>query len=275
MTLALYLFYLLSMAAVKLSLLIFFLRLFKAHNLWRHSVYVLQGLIGAWTIAWMISFWFLKLPQYFSLKKLDSSTKGGLYASTQLNVLIGNSAINIITSAMCVAIPLMPLLQLQVSKGRKLAISSIFLLGGADIIFSILRLYFYTAPPVRLGLPQEVWVVLELSMACICSALPGTLPVYYGLWRRRGRMPSISVMDNAFVPEEGKYENVMTEIYTGVRSANFNEPMVSTKTITVEVKNHSHITAKSRDPRAKLHELVWANPANQEEIDEMALVFLS
>jgi hypothetical protein len=120
------LFYLHVLTAVKLSLLITYRDIFPTQ--WVH---VGTCCIGAVCILWWFVMFILAFAQCRPLS-LMWDIYGGTAGSCmdKYVVLYGNSIPNIITDALILSLPLREVLRLQMNKPKKIGVFSMFLLGS-------------------------------------------------------------------------------------------------------------------------------------------------
>ncbi|KAK6334516.1 hypothetical protein TWF730_003730 [Orbilia blumenaviensis] len=179
-----------SLSFAKTSIIILYNRIFDAHPWFRRTMWCILSI--CWTMFILTIFisvfqcspvdgaWSFQIMYLGKSSCLDM--QAFLYAST---------AVNILTDAFVVILPILPIMRLRLEKRKKVAVCLLFLVGGFSCASSIIRL-------VSLGTLQDLdisyttanslfWSVIEVNIALICASCPAIRTIF-----TRHRIPIIS-----------------------------------------------------------------------------------
>ncbi|MCJ1397220.1 hypothetical protein MMC11_000412 [Xylographa trunciseda] len=164
----------LTFLAIKLSLLMLYLSIFRPNLVLRYCIYagvVINTLfytacLGAQTVAWTPSSgapWF--------------ATSFSAAHPTPINLGIAQSAFNLASDLYLLVLPLWGVAQLQLSFRKKLGVSAIFLTGALACISSILTLAYRVQ---LIGDTDSTWdlavvftlSIVETTVGIMCSCMP-------------------------------------------------------------------------------------------------------
>ncbi len=127
--------YILCITVVKVSILLFYRRLFDTDRFKRTSAAVVAFVV-AYCLTFMIGTIFQCTPvRYMWVKSID-----GHCMNTPVFLLVG-SILNILTDIVIVILPIPIVWSLQVTRQQKMALSGIFLLGGLCVVNDSTRLH--------------------------------------------------------------------------------------------------------------------------------------
>lgn len=162
--------YTISAAIIKLSLLLFYGRLF-AMGFARYFIY--GGAVALTTLYTLLLF---LIVGYCARNPSLLDTKGSCYAKGG-NVGWALTGVNIFSDFYILAIPLFILKNLKMSGKKKIAVGGIFLMGIFATVASILTLYFRIKATRGTDVSWEIvpaatCTILELNLGVICSCLP-------------------------------------------------------------------------------------------------------
>ncbi|KAI9695596.1 MAG: hypothetical protein M1820_008521 [Bogoriella megaspora] len=166
-----------NITAIKLSLLMFYNKLFSIKKWFRLAIVV----AGAICVAWCITFVLLLV---FQCKPVDAHWNmlgSPKYCISTSQLLLGYEMTNLFLDVTILVLPMTMLRQLQMPGYRKASIGGIFLLGAFVCIASIMRLYYIypPQPPHSSNVPQVmIWSTIQLSVAIVCSCLPTYGPLF-------------------------------------------------------------------------------------------------
>ncbi|RYN39225.1 hypothetical protein AA0112_g3980 [Alternaria arborescens] len=166
--------YLIQCAMVKISLILFFLRIFPR----RRTVQLLWGTIAfivIWTISFFIpgSFPCLPLADYWTAWDKAKPTKClNIYA-----VIWVHAIICIVVDIWMLSIPLYEVFHLQMTLTKKFSVALMFFVGTFTTIVSILRLRSLIAFGGTSNVTWEqtnvvLWSVYEINVGIICACMP-------------------------------------------------------------------------------------------------------
>ncbi|MCJ1385608.1 hypothetical protein MMC17_008731 [Xylographa soralifera] len=192
--------YFISLPIIKLSIL------FLYHSLFPGKVMTIAiNVVGLTIIMWGTSG---VLVAIFSCNPIsgfwDVTMSPAPICIDDTKFFLGTSIPNILTDVATLCLPIGRVWKLQMSRQTKIAISSIFLLGGFVTIASILRLVFLLdinkSDITYSYYGITVWSAVETNLAVISACLPTMRPLLHGLMpssihskiasRRRGNMNS-------------------------------------------------------------------------------------
>jgi len=113
------------LTAIKISILLLYLRLFGIRRTFRIIVYVLEALV----ICWCISILFVSIFQSSPIKYLWTPDLTNAHHINFTAYLVGLAVPNVVMDFAILVLPLSIVWQLQISRKRKVALSAIFLVG--------------------------------------------------------------------------------------------------------------------------------------------------
>ena len=149
----------LAMPFIKFSLLLFYRRLFPNQWLLRTSQF-----IGAFVLAWMISTTIVQINACTPVAYYwDREIPGGHCLNYDKFYII-TGAINMVTDAIVLGLPLPVVWTLKISRNRKIGLSFAFALGGFACIASIVRMALL--PELN---PMDITCMCEPVMALSTS----------------------------------------------------------------------------------------------------------
>ncbi|KAK2684928.1 hypothetical protein QWA68_016188 [Fusarium oxysporum] len=156
----------------KVAAILLYLRLFVTKT-FRISCYVVMGIVVGWSIGGICATIWQCVPiagawnKNIDAKCIDSNKFWVAYA-----------VLNILTDILVLALPIMPIMKLQMSMREKLLLCCVFLLGGFVTITSILRA---TSVSNSLKNKQDqtynfiergMWTLIEANLGIITACLP-------------------------------------------------------------------------------------------------------
>ncbi|OTA64859.1 hypothetical protein K449DRAFT_432439 [Hypoxylon sp. EC38] len=168
---------------VKLSLAVFYSRVFPIKTVRRMSL-----ILGLVCIAWLIAVQVVNLLQCRPLETLWYQELQLLPETKCLDVTVyflSNSIVNCITDIWAIVVPIQDILKLQMSKLKKVGICGIFLLAGSAFAASLART-ICTAVMLNNGttnftkeyVTPAISSVVEIYVSIIGACLPTLRPVY-------------------------------------------------------------------------------------------------
>ena len=169
--------YTVAVFLAKMSILLFYSRIFKE----RRFLIALRSTF-ALVISWFVAIEIVVLAECRPVSALWDPTVPGGYCIDIQSFLLGAGIPNVILNVIVLLLPLPMIWTLEIEKKHKIALSSVFMLGGFVVIVSIVRV-------VVLARTQEVdvtwefvdagiWTSVEPAIA-VCSAC---LPILRSLW---------------------------------------------------------------------------------------------
>lgn len=172
----------LALTFTRISILLFYRRIFPTHNhVFRNLTSTLIGIIIAWGISFFLATLFQCHPVHLIWAPIYAQSSHCYNSQPMLlTATISNTILNI--SLLALPQPMLPKLQLPLR--QKLATGGIFALGTLVCAISIIRLVLsirasssfslaYTNPS-----PTFTWTYLESALALITANLPTLLPLF-------------------------------------------------------------------------------------------------
>ncbi|KAI8938844.1 hypothetical protein NX059_004707 [Plenodomus lindquistii] len=188
-TFAFTLIYIWALAALKLSQLALYLRVFALELRWH--VYIVGSIVIVWAIVFNFLFLFLCDPisQQWSVVRVG-------HCMDQILLLKMLILTNMITDVLIVALPVRCVWRLQMRKTEKFAVLACFGLGLACVFISIARfILMYTIDLLSnltgTSLTTFMLCTVELMLAGLCVNIPMLRP-FYIQWRAKYKHSSIS-----------------------------------------------------------------------------------
>ncbi|KAJ5126332.1 hypothetical protein N7448_005635 [Penicillium atrosanguineum] len=169
--------YIFELFIVKLSLLMFYRRIFgTSGNYW---VCIILAL--GWAFGSMIALLTCPAPVSYFWNEL-TNPGGGNYRYNFYNYYVGNAASNVITDFLILLVPLPVIWKLKMRVAQKFMVSGVLLLGIFVCAISIVRLHYIMFLKDDLDITWTmgnvyVWSTLEPCVAIICACLPALQPV--------------------------------------------------------------------------------------------------
>ncbi|KAF1347433.1 hypothetical protein EJ07DRAFT_169694 [Lizonia empirigonia] len=188
-TFAFTLIYIWCLAALKISQLALYMRVFA--NQLRNWVYGVGAIVLVWGIIFNFMFIFLCDPiaQQWTVERVG-------HCMDQILLLKSLILTNMATDLFVVVLPIRSVWQLQMRKTEKFAVLACFGLGGACVIISLARfIQIYTIDLIGnltgTSLTTFMLCTVELMLAGICINIPMLRP-FYIRWRARSKNSSLN-----------------------------------------------------------------------------------
>ncbi|CZT11694.1 uncharacterized protein RCO7_08696 [Rhynchosporium graminicola] len=164
--------YVAVLGLVKISILVFYLRVFQLQTSFRIAVWmtIVFVALGTSFISFLTIFQCAPIAFFW-----DLDLKG---KCLNINALAyANSGLSIVQDLVIVLLPIRVVWQLNMEGRKKLSVAFMFALGGFGCIVSMIRLqsllvFGKTVDPSWDYVAVTIWTVLELAVAIICSCLP-------------------------------------------------------------------------------------------------------
>ncbi|KAI0809424.1 hypothetical protein GGR55DRAFT_649906 [Xylaria sp. FL0064] len=157
-------------AAVKLSILYMYYRIFHARSTLRYQVFITSGLVIGWWIATTVAQIVNCIPisKYWTSNILDPK-----YCFNLNTFFVVAGSIEVFLDVLILTLPIRAVLALQLSWRRKAIVSGIFLLGSFVIATGLVRVIVGYAPgSQRPSSSAELWTVVHSGVGVICASLP-------------------------------------------------------------------------------------------------------
>ncbi|KAI0532020.1 hypothetical protein GGR58DRAFT_200133 [Xylaria digitata] len=157
-------------AAVKLSILYMYYRVFHAKSALRYQLFITASLVTGWwigtTVAQIVNC--IPISKYWTSNILDPE-----YCFNLNTFFVIAGSIEVFLDVLILTLPIRAVLALQLSWRRKAIISGIFLLGSFVIATGLVRVIVGYAPgSQRPSSSAELWTVVHSGVGVICASLP-------------------------------------------------------------------------------------------------------
>ncbi|KAI0465721.1 hypothetical protein F4859DRAFT_507878 [Xylaria cf. heliscus] len=175
----------LSLVFTKLSIVLFYRRVFRG-NVFSVISLILLGVISAWGIAFFFATLLECIPTSEAWESLYGTPRHDAYCYQYVPMFIATAISNTLVDAAILSVPLPIVWRLKITTRQKIALSAIFLLGAFVIGISIARIYFFyqssssyeNALDITVNIaPTLYWTELEASIAVISACLPTLRPL--------------------------------------------------------------------------------------------------
>ncbi|KAG9666359.1 hypothetical protein KCU95_g18200, partial [Aureobasidium melanogenum] len=188
--------YLTAVGITKISMLLFYLRIFPDWKL-RRAIYGMIGVCTTYIIVFVLVTAFQCRPVNLAWLKWDGEHHG---KCLDLNADGWAAAsINILLDLIVIVLPLKQLTMLNMSWQRKLGVIAMFLGGGFVTIISILRLKYliqfaHTENPTMDYLPVGIWSAVESDVGIMVACAPAIRSLGHHIrekiWPKQKSQPS-------------------------------------------------------------------------------------
>ncbi|KAL2867422.1 uncharacterized protein BJX67DRAFT_381124 [Aspergillus lucknowensis] len=194
-----------TLALIKMSMLLLYLRLFPGRKLRIASIFFLV-FTTCWGIVFTIIAAALCTPRSYMWTAWDGEHKGKCIDKSA--ILISHAIINIVLDAIIIGLPLPTLIKLNLSTNKKVGVCLMFLVGTLVTLISILRLtttmgFLDSTNPTRDLIPVCIWSFLEINLGILCACMPGIRACLRIIW---------SAITGRFEPSEISHEETEGQI---------------------------------------------------------------
>ncbi|RHZ57293.1 putative integral membrane protein Pth11-like [Aspergillus thermomutatus] len=169
--------YVVAIPLIKLSIILFYRRIFGMNWVMWVCVFLTVGYWFSCTIAFLVC---CRPLSYYWTQFRDPS--GGRCIFNLYPFYIGNAAANVATDGIILMVPIPLVWKLQMRTAQKILVSGIFLLGGFVCVASIVRIYFMTFLSRSLDITWImgdvfIWSSVEPCIGIVCACLPTLQPL--------------------------------------------------------------------------------------------------
>ncbi|RDW71748.1 hypothetical protein BP5796_07782 [Coleophoma crateriformis] len=176
-----------SLAAAKTSILLQYMRFLTSPRT-RTLCWIMIGISAATGIVFDMVTIFLCTP--ISGFWHPTATTQCLSRNSQF---FSYATINIVTDLIIIIFPIPTLLTLRISAREKAGIITLFAIGGATCIVTILRLNSLIIVTRQTKFSRDnrfvaVWSAIEITTAILCASLPGIRPLFKMSWKRKNQV---------------------------------------------------------------------------------------
>lgn len=166
--------YSICLPLIKVSILLLYRSIFPTRGF-----AIATNVVGAIVVAWGIACLLVSIFSCVPIHGFWDLTVPSKCINTR-EFFLGNAIPNITMDVIILALPMGKIWYLQMSKGRKFAVSGIFLLGGFVCVASGIRLWSLLAMNLEdltwsyFGV--SIWTAIEINAAITCACLPTLRP---------------------------------------------------------------------------------------------------
>ncbi|KAI3396244.1 hypothetical protein diail_12388 [Diaporthe ilicicola] len=176
------------LCCVKISILMFYLRVFSTKAYGRFRIWVYVGI--AYTLIWGVVTWSVNLTTCTPIAFFyDRTIKGGVCRNQVISGTIA-AVLSLVGDIYVLALPLPALWQLKINTRKKIAVVGIFLLGSFGCVASVIRiteiLKFSPLDATYNQVYAATWTTLEQGVAIVSGNLPLLGPLFRGFFASRG-----------------------------------------------------------------------------------------
>ncbi|MDI1484990.1 MAG: hypothetical protein OHK93_000124 [Ramalina farinacea] len=184
------LFYLADFGFCKVSILLFYQRVFAHTALRRTWIWSLLAFIVVWTFVFEAAFVVQCLPIHYFWTKIEDPA-GGTCVNLQILYAI-HATINVLTDLIIYVYPMPIVWKLNVSRMQKVGLLTCFAAGGLVCAFSLVRAA-QIGSVISMDFTHDdqssaIWALLEISTGCIAACLPTIRTVFLGCGPRVRRL---------------------------------------------------------------------------------------
>ncbi|CAI7652865.1 unnamed protein product [Penicillium palitans] len=171
------LFYVLTTPLVKISILLFYRRIFgMTYPIW----FCMFLSVGYFFSGWIAFLSYCRPVSYYWTQYAEPS--GGKCVFKVYPFFITQSVVNMATDVLILLVPIPILWNLQMKRAQKILLSGIFLIGGIVCIASFIRIYYITFLKTSHDYTWVIgnfflWSCIEPSIAILCACLPTLYPL--------------------------------------------------------------------------------------------------
>lgn len=179
----------LSLVFTKLSIVVFYRRIFKG-KIFSLISSILLGAVAAWGVAFFFATLFECMPIPMVWKTLFGTPDHQAVCYDYLPMFWATAISNMIMDTAILAVPIPFVWRLHMPRRQKIAVSAIFLLGAFVVGISIARIYFFflssdsyaNALDITVNIaPTLYWTVIEAAVAVVSACLPTLRPLFTGI----------------------------------------------------------------------------------------------
>jgi hypothetical protein len=173
----------LAFGLAKLSVLYFYRRIFHSPT-FHILTSILIGVVGVWTVGFFFAYMFRCGTEFWALWAPLKDLIEHCYDSTPMFKALAVS--DVVTDVLILSLPLYWIWKLNMTLGKRLAVSGVFLLGAIEIGTGIARLvifveqttdYVKTADGNGLLTTLIFWSMVEMGIAIVAGCLPTIWPL--------------------------------------------------------------------------------------------------
>ncbi|KAK4041921.1 hypothetical protein C8A01DRAFT_34028 [Parachaetomium inaequale] len=179
----------LSLVFTKLSIVVFYRRIFRG-KVFSIISSILLGVVAAWGVAFFFATLFECMPIPMVWKTLFGTPDHQAVCYNYLPMFWATAISNMIIDVVILALPMPFVWRLNMPRRQRAAVSAIFLLGAFVVGISIARIHFFflssdsyaNAMDITVNIaPTLYWTVIEAAIAVVSACLPTLRPLFAGI----------------------------------------------------------------------------------------------
>ncbi|KAK1751006.1 hypothetical protein QBC47DRAFT_351784 [Echria macrotheca] len=173
-----------ALACIRLSIVIFYMRIFTTRNF-----RIAAHCVNAYTIAWAISTWIVNLTVCTPIAfYYDRTIPGGGSCRNQAVSGSISGGLSLLGDILVLALPVPVIWRLRIDTRRRIGIICVFLLGVFVCVASTIRIIeltkFVVTDPTYTQVQASTWTTLEQGVAVVSGNLPLLTPLFERYLRR-------------------------------------------------------------------------------------------
>jgi hypothetical protein len=182
--------YKVSLQATKISLILFYVRIFH-HIAWFKKIsYATIGFLLVYLVTTTIT----SIVQCQPIAGAWNRQLANVQCIELLKFFVFNGAVAVLTDVIVLILPLPLVWGLQLPLGQKLALIPVFGIGIFIVTVSTLRLHALIATPsidTTYDLEGTLWTIIEFNLAIVCACLPSVRVILVRIFPRVFRGSSV------------------------------------------------------------------------------------
>ncbi|KAJ5129257.1 uncharacterized protein N7515_005296 [Penicillium bovifimosum] len=190
--------YLVELLLIKLSILMFYRRIFGMNWMIWTTLFISCG----WAIGSFVAALCASHPiSYFWTETVDPAS--GRYRYNFYYYYLGNATANVVTDVLILLVPIHTVWKLQMRTSQKIGVCGVLLLGGFVCIASGIRIHYITFLKDNVDITWalsdvSVWSTVEPCIGIICACLPVLQPFIRAAVKRLPKLPGSPVQMRRF-----------------------------------------------------------------------------
>ncbi|RDW93496.1 uncharacterized protein DSM5745_00818 [Aspergillus mulundensis] len=204
-----------SVSLCKISILLFYTRIFSTSRPLQMTVYIVAAFIAAYWISVICGSIFMTDPIEAQWKMWISHRRINTFRF-YLTMGVANTVLDLVV----LVIPQPLVCGLQMGRRQRVSVSFVFALGGFVCIASIVRIYFIATMNMSdahyTHTNATLWTMIEMNTGIICTCLP-MLPGFVQYFHRRyfARKSSTAATEGALVSRDMTYSPLPHHVEEG------------------------------------------------------------
>lgn len=164
-----------TLTFIKLSVLVFYRRIFTTSRWFRISSFSLLIIVAVYGISGTMGEIFECMPPRPNWGQQSDSTSRCMPADVYGIWLLTYVILDTLLDAVILVLPLVIISQLHLPLWKRRSLIGVFMLGGFTIATNIIRLAFMSSnagDSDRIGMINELWIAIHTGSGIVCACLP-------------------------------------------------------------------------------------------------------